>query len=54
MNAGKAEILLKIQETLKEVLPLGGHAFLYGSQARFRLGYLDIVRQTQGRSGRLR
>ena len=34
MNAGKAEILLKIQETLKEVLPLGGHAFLYGSQAR--------------------
>ena len=34
INRSKAEILSLIKGRLKEVLPAGAHAFLYGSQAR--------------------
>lgn len=34
MKQTKTDILRSIKETLQSVLPLGGHAFLYGSQAR--------------------
>ena len=30
----KAEVLIKLKETLRDVLPVGAHAYLYGSQAR--------------------
>ena len=34
MNPVKSDILHSIKNTLQSVLPSGGHAFLYGSQAR--------------------
>ena len=34
MATDKTKILSLMKETLKKVLPPGGHAFLYGSQAR--------------------
>lgn len=34
MNPVKTDILHSIKSTLQSVLPSGGHAFLYGSQAR--------------------
>ena len=34
MSRSKTEIISLIKGTLKEVLPPGAHAFLYGSQAR--------------------
>lgn len=30
----KADVLIKLKETLRDVLPVGAHAYLYGSQAR--------------------
>lgn len=30
----KADVLIKLKETLRNVLPVGAHAYLYGSQAR--------------------
>lgn len=30
----KADVLIKLKETLRDVLPVGSHAYLYGSQAR--------------------
>lgn len=30
----KADVLIKLKETLRGVLPVGAHAYLYGSQAR--------------------
>ena len=30
----KADVLIKLKETLRSVLPVGAHAYLYGSQAR--------------------
>ena len=30
----KANVLIKLKETLRDVLPVGAHAYLYGSQAR--------------------
>ena len=30
----KAYVLIKLKETLRDVLPVGAHAYLYGSQAR--------------------
>ncbi|TGX99799.1 nucleotidyltransferase domain-containing protein [Bacteroides muris (ex Afrizal et al. 2022)] len=34
MDSRKTDVLKLIKETLQGVLPAGGHAFLYGSQAR--------------------
>ena len=30
----RTDVLNRIKETLRKVIPAGGHAFLYGSQAR--------------------
>ena len=53
----RTDVLNRIKETLRKVVPAGGHAFFVwlASKKRgtsgFGLGYIDLVRQTENRSG---
>ncbi len=55
----RTDVLNRIKETLRKVVPAGGHAFFVwlASKKRgtsgFGLGYIDLVRQTENRSGGL-
>lgn len=55
----RTDVLNRIKETLRKVIPAGGHAFFvwFAGQKRgtsgFGLGYIDLVGQTENRGGGL-
>ena len=55
----RTDVLNRIKETLRKVVPAGGHAFfvwlagLGRGTSRFGLGYIDLVGQAKNRGGGL-
>ena len=54
----RTDVLNRIKETLRKVVPAGGHAFCMARRlgtrhVRFGLGYIDLVGQAKNRGGGL-